>query len=74
MHLAVLKTHLIIGSSETPPHILIVQDLYLKAEVFLHILDDHDQEGELDAQSLVRVSRTADVCGCDVCAGNLKHR
>ena len=64
--------HLVVGSPETAPHIFVVEHLHLKAEVLLHVLDDHDQEGQLDSQSFVWVSRAADVGGGDVCAGNLE--
>ena len=64
--------HLIVGSPETPPDILVIKNLYLKAEVLLEILDDHDQEWQLDAQGLGGVSWTGDVCRADVAAHNLQ--
>ena len=70
--LAELDFNLIIRCPESPPNIFVIQDLHLKAEVFLHVLDDHDQEGQLDSQSLVGVRWAADVGGSDVGAGNLK--
>ena len=38
-----------------------------------HILDNHDQEGQLDAQSLVLIGRTRDVVGGYVRAHDLEH-
>lgn len=69
----VVCSYLIIGRSESPPDILVIQNLHFKAEVFLHVLDDHHQEGQLDAQCLVGVRWTADVCGGDIRTGNLEH-
>lgn len=40
--------------------------LDLKGEVFLEVLDNHDQEGKLDAQSLAGVCRTCDI-RCATC-------
>ena len=37
--------------------------LNFKGEVFLQVLDDHDEEGKFDAQGLLGISRTCDV-GC----------
>ena len=39
------ELYLIIRGPESPSYILVVQNLHLKAEIFLHVLDDHDQEG-----------------------------
>lgn len=35
---------LVIACSEPPLHILVIQHLNLKCEVFLHVFDNHDQE------------------------------
>ena len=64
--------YLIVGGPETPPDILVIKNLHLKAEVLLEILDDHDQEWQLDAQSLGGVSWTGDVGRADVAAHNLQ--
>ena len=66
-------TDLVVGSSEAPPDILVIQYLNLKAEVLLQVLDDHDQERQLDAQGLGWVSRAGNVCCADVAAHNLQH-
>lgn len=65
-------SHLIVGSPETPSDILVIKNLNLKAEVLLEILDDHDQEWQLDAKSLGRVSWTSDVGRANVAAHNLQ--
>ena len=46
--------------------ILLKTDLYFEREILFHVLDDHNQVGELDAQSLPRVGGTCDVGGTDV--------
>ena len=43
---------MVIRSPKPPPDVLIVQYLHLEGEVLLEVLDDHDEEGELDAQGL----------------------
>lgn len=63
---------LVIGSPEPTSDILVIQNLYLKAEVLLQILDNHDQEWQLDAQSLSGVSWTGDVGRANVAAHNLQ--
>ena len=57
------RGRLIIGSPEPSPNTLIVQDLDLEGEVFLQVLDDHNQEGQLDGQRLLGVERSIDVVG-----------
>lgn len=59
--------HLVIGCSEAPPHVLIVQDLHLEGEVFLQVLNDEYEERQLDAQSLRLISRAADVGCANIC-------
>jgi hypothetical protein len=39
-----------------------------------HVLYDHHEERELDAQSFLRVSRARDECGANIGAHDLKHR
>lgn len=34
---------------------LVIQHLHLESEVFLQILNDHDQKGELDTQGTLRI-------------------
>lgn len=41
--------HLIVGCPEPPPDILVIKHLHLKAEILLQVLDDHHEEGQLDA-------------------------
>ena len=64
---------LVVGSSESPPDALVVQNLHLEGEVLLQVLDDHDQEGQLDGQGLLGVKRSVDVVGRDVGAHDLQH-
>ena len=65
---------LIIACSEPSPHILVIKDLDLKGEIFLHVLDNHDEVGQLDAQGLLWVGGTGDVGGADVGPHNLQHK
>ena len=47
--------------AEATPDVLVVQNHDLEGEVLLQILEDHHEEGELDAQRLVRVGGARDV-------------
>ena len=40
---------LIVGGSESTSNALVIEDLHLKGEVLLQVLDDHDQERKLDS-------------------------
>ena len=57
---------LVVTRSESSPDVLIIQDLDLECEIFLHVLHDHDEVGQLDAQRLLRVRRAGHVGGADV--------
>lgn len=48
--------------------------LHLEREVFLQVLDDHHQKGQLDAQRLLRVGRARDERRADVRADDLEHQ
>ena len=63
---------LVVTGSEPPPHILVIQDLDLECEVLLHVLDDHDEVGQFDAESLLGVRGTRDEGGAHVGAHNLQ--
>ena len=52
---------LIVGGSESSSYALVIQDLYLESEVFLQVLDDHNQEGKLDRKSLLWIQWSVDV-------------
>lgn len=54
---------LIVGGSESSSNLLVIQDLDLEGEVFLQVLDNHDQEGQLNSQGLLWVKRSIDVVG-----------
>ena len=49
---------LVVAGSESPPDVLVIQDLDLKCEVFLHVLDNHDEVWQLDTQGLLGVCWT----------------
>lgn len=57
---------LVVGGAEAAAKALVVEDGDFEGEVLLEVLDDHDEEGELDAQSLLGVGRAGDVAGVDV--------
>ena len=63
---------LVVTGSEPPPHILVIQDLDLECEVLLHVLDDHDEVGQLDTESLLGVRGTRDEGGAHVSPDNLQ--
>ena len=64
---------LIVGSSESTSHGLVIQDLYLEGEVLLQVLDDHDQEGKLDGEGLLLVNGAGDEVGGDSGAHDLEN-
>ena len=57
---------LVIRCAESPADVLVVEDLDLEGEVFLEVLDDHDEERQLDAEGLVGISRAGDVVRGDI--------
>jgi len=61
---------LVVAGSEPPPHILVIQNLNFKCEIFLQVLDDHYKERQLDSQCLFRVRWTRDECRTDICSNN----
>ena len=63
---------LVVGGAEPAADVLVVEDLDLEGEVLLEVLDDHDEEGELDAEGLVGVGWAGDVVGGDVGAHDLE--
>ena len=65
---------LVVARAEPPPHILVVQDLDLEGEVLLHVLDDHDEVGQLDAQRLLGIRGTRQEGRAHVGADNLKPK
>mmetsp|Transcript_16531 Transcript_16531/g.39267 ORF Transcript_16531/g.39267 Transcript_16531/m.39267 type:complete len:257 (-) Transcript_16531:7-777(-) len=68
------RGRLVVRRAEPPVHVLVIQHSHLEREVLLQILDDHDEEGQLDAKRLLRVSRARDVRGAHVGARDLQHR
>ena len=64
---------LIVGSSESTTHVLVIEYLDLEGEVLLQVLDDHDQEGKLDSKGLLGINWASDVVGGDVGAHDLEH-
>ncbi len=79
---------LIVGCPEPTADILVIEDLDFEGEVLLqlpeelaglrgrktYIFDDHDQEGQLDAESLVSVCRAGDIVRRNVRSHDLEHR
>ena len=64
---------LIVGGSESTSNALIIEDLHLKGEVLLQVLDDHDQERKLDGKYLFWVERRVDVVGGDISSHDLEY-
>lgn len=64
---------LVVRSSESTSNRLIIEDLNLEGEVFLQVLDDHDQEWQLNGQCLLWVEGSVDVVGGHVGSHDLKH-
>jgi len=65
---------LVVGLPEPSPHVLIIEHLNLEGEVFLQVLDNHDQEGEFNTEGLGLVLRTTYVVGRDVGSHDLQDR
>ena len=65
---------LVVARAEPPPHILVIQDLDLEGEVLLHVLDDHDEVGQLDAQRLLGIRGTRDEGCAHICANDLQDK
>ena len=63
---------LIVGGSESTTDVLVIEDLHFESEVFLQVLDDHDQEGELDGQGLLGVNGASDEVGGHVGSHDLE--
>ena len=68
-----MVTYLVVGGAEPSAHVLVVQHLDFEGEVLLQVLDDHHQEGQLDAKRLLRVGRARDVVRGHVGAHDLQH-
>ena len=65
---------LVVAGSEPSPHVLVVQDLDLECEVLLHVLDNHHEGGQLDAQSLLWICWTCYECCAHICPNYLQHK
>lgn len=58
------RSRLIVGGAEPATDVLVIKNLHFEGEIFLKVLDNHDQERQLDPQRLLRVGRTRNI----VCA------
>ena len=63
---------LIVGGSESSSHALVIKYLHFEGEVLFEVLNDHDEEGQLNAERLVGVGGAGDVVGRDVSAHDLE--
>mmetsp|Transcript_86266 Transcript_86266/g.230391 ORF Transcript_86266/g.230391 Transcript_86266/m.230391 type:complete len:215 (-) Transcript_86266:59-703(-) len=57
---------LIVGCSEASTNVLVIKNLNFEGEIFLQILDDHNQEGKLNAECFLWIGRTRDVVRADI--------
>jgi len=64
---------LVVRCSESSAHALVVKDLHFEGEVFLQVLDDHDQEGELDGKGLLGIDWACDVVSRNVGSHDLEN-
>lgn len=64
---------LVVWGSESTSHLLVIQHLHFESEVFLQVLDDHDQERQLDGKCLLWVKRSVDVVCGHVGSHNFKN-
>ena len=67
------RGHLVVACAEPPAHILVIKNLNLKAEVLLQVLDQHDEEGQLDAERFAGVTGATDKGCADVGAHHLQN-
>jgi hypothetical protein len=65
---------LVVGGAEATAETLVVENLNLEGEVLLEVLDNHDEEGKLDTQSLLRVSGACDVASVDIATDEFENR
>jgi hypothetical protein len=61
---------LIIRGSKPPLYTFIIENLYLKREILVKILNDHHKERKLDTQCLLRIRGTYDVTCRNIGAHN----
>ena len=66
------EPHLVVRSTESSAHVLVVQHLDFEGEVLLQVLDDHHQERQLDAERLLRVRRARNIVRANVGAHDLQ--
>ena len=64
---------LIVGSSESTSNWFIIQHLNLESEIFLQVLDDHDQERKFDSKSFLWIKRSIDVVGWYIGSHDFKN-
>lgn len=62
---------LVVACSEPSTNVLVIQYLHFEGKILLQVFDDHDKERQFNPQRLLRVRRTRDVCGADICPFNL---
>mmetsp|Transcript_35104 Transcript_35104/g.113647 ORF Transcript_35104/g.113647 Transcript_35104/m.113647 type:complete len:257 (+) Transcript_35104:156-926(+) len=63
---------LVVRGPESAAHLLVIQHGDLESEVLLQVLDDHHEEGQLNAQRLARIRRASDIGGAHVRAHDLE--
>lgn len=67
------STNLIIWYTESAANVFIIKHLHFKREVFLHVLDDHHQNRQLDTKRQPRISWATDVVATHIWAHNLQN-
>mmetsp|Transcript_81599 Transcript_81599/g.229741 ORF Transcript_81599/g.229741 Transcript_81599/m.229741 type:complete len:239 (+) Transcript_81599:241-957(+) len=63
---------LVVRGAEAAAHLLVIQHGDLESEVLLQVLDNHHEEGQLNAQRLARIRRASDIGGAHVRAHDLE--
>mmetsp|Transcript_84094 Transcript_84094/g.228368 ORF Transcript_84094/g.228368 Transcript_84094/m.228368 type:complete len:205 (+) Transcript_84094:81-695(+) len=64
---------LVVRGPEAAAHLLVIQHGDLESEVLLQVLDNHHEEGQLNAQRLARIRRASDIGGAHVRAHDLEN-
>lgn len=65
---------LVVARPKSSSHVLVVKHLHLEREVFFQVFDDHDEEGELDAEGFARVGGAGDVGRTHVGSDDLQNQ
>ena len=64
---------LVVWCSESTSYWFVIQYLNFESEIFLQVLNDHDQERKLDGKSLLWIKRSIDIVGWYISSHDFKN-